>query len=46
MLKKKTDEWYRIQQLFKHFNDNMDGIFIAGSTLTIDELEINTMCLG
>ena len=33
----KTDEWYCIHQLFKHFNDNMDRIFTAGSTLTIDE---------
>ena len=36
----KRDEWYRIHQLFKHFNDNMDRIFIAGSTLTIDESTI------
>ena len=33
----KRYEWYRIRQLFKHFNDNMDRIFIAGSTSTIDE---------
>ena len=36
-MKKKRDEWYRICQLFKHFNDNVDLICIAGSTLTIDE---------
>ena len=36
-MKKKRDEWYRICQLFKRFNDDMDRIFIAGSTLTIDE---------
>ena len=36
-VEEKTDEWYRIRQLFKHFNDNMNRIFIAGSTLTIDE---------
>ena len=23
----KRDEWYRVRQLFKHFNDNMDRIF-------------------
>ena len=33
----KTDEWYRIHQLFKRFNDDLDRIFIGGSTLTIDE---------